>query len=126
VTYNQSLSGGNWQTTFAAARNDKDPGEGSSAWLLESAWSVAKGYTVFGRAERVSKDELFLDDEPLQGRSFTVEKLTLGAAWDFARDSFGSYGVGAEYHWHFIPETLATVYGDHPTSWLVFLRWRAR
>lgn len=124
VTYNRPLPAGNWQTTLAAARNAKHPGDRANAWLLESAWSLMARYRVFARAERVSKDELFLEDEPLHHRSFTVQKLTLGAVWDFARVQFGSYGLGAEYHWHVIPRTLAQVYGDDPGSSLIFLRWR--
>jgi hypothetical protein len=66
-TYNLPAGGGaaNWQTTAGWARNriyePAEPVRATDAWLLESAY-LAPDYTVFGRFERVDKDELFPDD----------------------------------------------------------------
>ena len=124
ATYNRPAAPGNWQTTFGMARNTRHPGGSTGAWFLESAWSRPSGYTWFGRAERVDKDELFTENDPLHGRAFEVSKVTLGAVRDFAGTSYGRPGLGASYSLYFIPAALRSVYGDNPASWLLFVRWR--
>ena len=49
---------GNWQTTLAWGETDNRPGKKLDAYLLESAASFGP-HTVFTRAERANKDELF-------------------------------------------------------------------
>src|ERR1700733_15237731 len=66
VTYNAPLASW-WQTTFAFGHNSPSQGAGSNAWLLESALKLGLAHTVFARAERVGKDELFLPGQPLYG-----------------------------------------------------------
>jgi hypothetical protein len=124
VTYNRPAAPGNWQTTLAIGRNSKQPGASTDAWLLESAWSRPSGYTWFARGELVEKDELFDHDDPLHGRPFTVEKLTLGLVRDFPATWRGVFGFGAALNLHFIPNALQPSYGDDPTSWLAFVRWK--
>ena len=41
---------------------------------LESSAAVAPALTLFARYEHVAKDELFLADQPLYGRTFTIQK----------------------------------------------------
>jgi hypothetical protein len=122
VTYGRPVGQGHWQATFAAGRNAKRPGLDTQAYLLESAWRMPRDTTVFARAERVEKDELFSDGSPLEGQVFPVRKLGLGAVHDF-RTRGGKVGVGLVYNMHFIPNTLDPIYGDDPDSWLVFARW---
>jgi hypothetical protein len=47
-------------------------------------WYRRRHHTGFARAERVAKDELFLPGQPLYGRTFTVNSLSLGYIYDFA------------------------------------------
>ncbi|MGN6512223.1 MAG: hypothetical protein ACTHKZ_01415 [Lysobacteraceae bacterium] len=116
-------AGWQWQSTLAWGRNRKHPGGRTDAWLLESALRWQERWTLFGRAERVGKDELFDEGEPLHGRTFDVGKLTLGALRDF-RAGPGRMGIGAQYSWHALPSALDDAYGDDPGAWRVFARWR--
>ena len=48
--------------------NDNLPGKPLYGLLLESELSLHQEHTFFGRAERVQKDELFNEGDPLEGR----------------------------------------------------------
>src|SRR5262249_19083353 len=100
VTYNLPLPQGGWQTTLAAARNAQRPGMHTQAYLLESALPLRRGLTLFGRAERVGKNELFVDAAPLQGRVFEVDKFSAGVVRDFASTQPLHWGIGAAYSHH--------------------------
>ena len=128
ASYNRMLGGLQWQTTFAWGRNQPQPGAASDGWLLESALRLADTHTFFARAERVGKDELFTPGEPLYGPTYTIEELSLGYIYDFAHwgTQLGPIhaGVGAMATAYRYPAVLDAVYGDDPTSFLVFLRAR--
>jgi hypothetical protein len=126
VTYNRPLRAGAWQSTLAVGRNHQRPGGRTTAYLLESALPLSHRFTVFARAERVGKDELFEEDAPLAGRVFTVDKVSVGGVHDFPETTLGTFGVGATYSLHFIPDALEPFYGRRPESWLVFLRWKSQ
>jgi hypothetical protein len=113
-----------WQTTLAWGRNRPSGGEASDAWLLESAARIAPDDTVFGRLERVAKDELFLPATPLFGRSFTIEKLSVGYIRDLARIQAIELGVGGLISLYSYPSTLSGDYGHRPASFMVFVRAR--
>lgn len=123
ATCNVSL-GLSWQTTLAFGHNAPSVGAASSAWLLESEWRITSAHTVFGRLERVGKDDLFLPGNTLYGQVFTIEKLSLGYIYDFARWSQLSLGLGGLVSTYRFPETLNTSYGYRPTSFMVFMRAR--
>ena len=113
-----------WQSTLAWGRNRKEGGGATDAWLLESALGWHNGWTLFGRAERDEKDELFDHHEALHGIPFAVSKLTLGVVHDFAPIGNGRLGIGAQASQHWIPATLQPAYGGNPASWLLFVRWK--
>ena len=73
-------------------------------------------------AERVEKDELFLETDPLEGQVFTVGELTAGYRNDFWRQGHVTAGLGATATLSFVPDALHDTYGDMPGSVLVFLR----
>ena len=122
VTYNRPLASGNWQTTLAWGRNDKKPGEVTSAILLESgvSWNA---HTIFGRVEHAEKDELF-DDEanPLHHDTFGVSKFSLGYVYDIPITQHVKLGVGAVGSAHAFPDELDPYYGSDPLSGTVFTR----
>jgi len=124
VTYNRPLPQGAWQSTLAVGRNRQRPGDSTDAYLLESAYPISNRFTVFARAERVGKNELFEEGSPLHGRIFTVDKLSIGGVHELAKTGFGTIGLGATYSLHWIPDELKASYGDRPQAWLVFLRWK--
>ncbi|HKI06023.1 MAG TPA: hypothetical protein VKK31_28855 [Thermoanaerobaculia bacterium] len=132
AAYNRPLANGNWQTTLAWGRNDRD-GTATDALLLESA-ATCRRHTLFGRAERLENDELFghghegevPDDdhgqEGSEGEAFTVGKISLGYIYDAILGDRWRGGIGLLGSVALVPEDLKTVYGDTPVSWMAFLR----
>ncbi len=113
-----------WQTTLAFGRNTPSAGAATDAWLLESAAAVSPALTLFARYEHVAKDELFLPDQPLYGRTFTIQKLSLGSVYDFARWAQVRFGIGALVSTYDYPGSLNASYGSRPRSFMVFIRAR--
>lgn len=124
VSYNAPFPGEWWQTTLAWGHNSPSQGTASSGWLLESALNLTASQTLFGRAEHVSKDELFLPGTALFGESFMINKVSLGYIFDFARAQELTFGIGALASTYGYPPALNPAYGYRPTSYMVFLRAR--
>ena len=122
ASVNTHVGGGLQQTTFAYGRNDNAPGRILDAYLLESAARWADTHTVFGRAERVEKGELFAHSDPLDEGVFTTGKLTLGYRYDFARVRHGQWGLGALASVYALPAALRPAYGRAPVSFMIFIR----
>ena len=123
ASYNAPL-GVWWQTTFAWGHIAPAVGPATNGWLLESAAQPLPRQTVFGRLERVDKDELFLPGEALYGQTFTVNKLTLGYIYDLARWQSIRFGIGGLVSTYWFPSVLDGSYGSHPNSFMVFVRAR--
>jgi hypothetical protein len=121
VIYNVPLASGNWQTTFAWGRNDKQPGDATNALLLESALRWNR-HTVFGRVEHTEKDELFLEEEPLHHETFGVSKFSLGYVYDIPITQHVKLGVGAVGSAHAFPSELNAYYDSSPLSGTIFTR----
>jgi hypothetical protein len=124
VSYNSHALGQWWQTTFAWGRDAPSQGLASNGALLESALKLSAAQTVFGRAEHVAKDELFLAGAPLYGQSFMVNELSLGYIYDFAQLESTSFGVGGVATTYSFPAALNSTYGYRPTSFMLFARVR--
>jgi hypothetical protein len=108
--------------TFAWGRNIKNPGSELDGFLLESAVNFSKTHTIFGRAERVTKDELFPEGDPLHGRAFTVNKVSLGYIYDFPKWHQMQWGLGGVGSASILPDSLTPAYGDTPLSFMLFVR----
>lgn len=131
--YNRPLATGNWQSTFAWGRNERDPGETTDSFLLESTVQAGR-HTVFGRAERQENDELFGhgdDDDSHELKAgdheagvFEIGKASLGYIYDFFQRESWRVGVGGLGTVFQVPDGLKEEYGDSPTSWMAFLRVR--
>ena len=119
VAYNRPLASGNWQTTFAWGRNDRDTGVATDALLLESAATVRR-HTLFGRAERLENDELLGHGE--NEEVFTVGKVSLGYIYDAVLMDQWRGGIGLLGSLALVPDELKEEYGDQPVSWMAFLR----
>jgi hypothetical protein len=113
---------GHWQGTFAWGQDRNRPGNTLNAYLLEGAVELSGRHTAFARLERVEKDELFLDPDPLAGRVLAVGELTAGYRYDFLRGEHTALGLGASGTLSWVPEDARPAYGDHPLAVLVFLR----
>lgn len=121
ASYNWRVAGNLAQTTFAWGEDRNSPGKNLDGYLLETALRVARTHTIFGRAERVGKDELF-DSGPQAGNAFTVGKVSLGYIYDFARWKHGQLGVGGVGSLLIVPSALKPVYGSAPASLMLFAR----
>jgi hypothetical protein len=116
-----------WQSTFAWGRNDPSGGEHghiTDAFLLDSAIQLGR-WTMFGRAENVSKDELF-DDGPsssLSERVFNVSKFSLGGyhSVPIGKLALDLGGLASRYG---LPRAIEPAYGSKPTSFMLFTRLR--
>lgn len=129
VTWNLPIGPGrNWQSTLAWGRNAPSGdghGHATDAFLLDSAVQWGR-WTLFGRAERVDKDELFgdpHDGDPLAGRIFTVGKLSLGGyhAIPFGPLALDLGGLVSGYD---LPRAIQPRYGSDPVSVMLFTRLR--
>ncbi|MFI5347427.1 MAG: hypothetical protein ACHQ51_13720 [Elusimicrobiota bacterium] len=109
------------QTTVAWGQNQNYPGKKLDAFLLESAVHMEERHTVFGRAERVDKDEL-VDAGPLAGSAFTVGKVSVGYIYDFADWRHSRWGVGGVGSVIVVPAALKPAYGSAPGSFMLFVR----
>src|SRR3954468_3092390 len=112
------LAAGNWQTTFAWGRNDRDDrghGESTNSFLLESAATLGDRNTIFGRVERQQNDEL-----RGHGDVFNVGKLSLGYIWDGVRIESFRGGLGILGSVAQVPRELRGDYGETPFSWMAF------
>jgi hypothetical protein len=118
VIYHRELSVGRWQTTLAWGRNQPSHGEATDAWLLESALQFSRAHTVFARAERADKNELFVDGHD----TFTTGKLTAGYVYDFRHEGRLRLGIGGLVSKYSLPDELHSAYGSSPTSFMLFAR----
>ncbi len=122
VLYNRRAKDVVWQTTAAFGRNEREHATSSDAWLLESAVVVSDVHTVFGRAEHVTKDELFTPELSASTQAYNVDSLSLGYIYDFSRWHRARFGVGGSVTAYRYPSALNSVYGSGPLSTLAFLR----
>ena len=123
--FRRPIGDADMQTTFAWGRNAPSHGDATNAFLLESAIHLSRSHTVFARAERMDKNELFADTDPRAEQKFRVGKLTLGYIFDFARDNHLLFGLGGLLSRYRLPGELDGVYGN-PTAFMLFARIKIR
>ena len=120
--YAAPLGGGHFEAMVSWGRNRNRPGPTLDALALEAAAELGGGqHTLFGRAEWVEKNELFLEDDPRADVVFEVGAITAGYRHDFLRSGSSKLGLGAAGTVSLIPSTLRDAYGRPPTSTVVFL-----
>jgi hypothetical protein len=113
-------TGGHWETTLAWGENRSRPGPRLDAVALESAVQLREKHTLFARAERVEKNELFPEGDPRDGRAFNVGEMSAGYRYDFWRSGHVALGVGALGSISIVPRSIQDAYGDNPTSGMLF------
>ncbi|MBS0653032.1 MAG: hypothetical protein JSR39_05825 [Verrucomicrobia bacterium] len=93
-----------------------------NGYLLESAVELNSKHVLFGRAEYVAKDELFLPPSPKTGKVFNVGKLDLGYIFEFPLIPYTLWGLGFVGSASFVPNSIKSSYGGTPLSCMAFLR----
>ncbi|MBI3547946.1 MAG: hypothetical protein HY078_02720 [Elusimicrobia bacterium] len=125
VIHNRRLGPHNVQTTFAWGRDRNSPGLVLDAYLLESALTLNDTHTLFARAERAAKDELYPEGDPREGERETVNKLSAGYVYEFPIAKSLRFGLGGVGSVAFIPRPLRDFYGStDPWSFMLFGRVR--
>lgn len=122
ISYNKAWNNNNWQITGAWGLNHNIPGKNLNGFLLESALEIKEKHVLFGRAEYVSKDDLFDPSNSNYNKKFNVGKLDLGYIFEFPLIPFTLWGVGFVGSASFVPHALHSEYGGLPLSYMVFLR----
>lgn len=110
-----------WSTTAAWGRK-MIAGQNLDAFLLESSAILKNNVTLFMRAERVDENELTHDMPGLDGRTFTVGKVSAGGIYDFLRTDHAKFGIGGLASRYVLPEDLKPLYGRDLTGFTVFAR----
>lgn len=122
ITFNKIIYDGLSQTTLAFGRNSPNQGRSTNAYLLESSWKWSSNNTVFLRAEKVDKNELFLESDLLNHTNFDIKKLSVGAVHDFPTNNGYTLGIGMTGSLYRYPNELDTYYGSNAKSVLFFIR----
>jgi len=118
--YAGAWTGGRWETTVAWGRNRSRPGPILDAFTAEAAVQLQEKHTLFARAERVEKNELFPEGDSRSGEAFDVGELSLGYRYDFWRNQHLAAGLGVLGTLSLVPQEIQDVYGSNPTSGMVF------
>lgn len=130
VQYNRPLPRGNWASTFVWGRNEgggRGVGSGTTdGFLLESSYNWADRNYLFGRIERVEKDELFGEPDPRAAQKFMVNAFSLGYSRDIGNSKSFETALGAMATVYAKSSSLDRAYGDFPVGVQVFLRIRPR
>jgi hypothetical protein len=108
-------------TTAVWGRNDHDD-SGTDSYLMEASYTIARRHTYFARLEHVTKRGEELAAVPADD-NFAISSATLGYVHDVHLRSI-DIGFGAGISAYRFPETLETVYGDDPRSYVLFVRIR--
>lgn len=70
------------------------------------------------RAERMAENELTAGIPGLEGRVFTVNKISAGGIYDFIRTERAKFGIGGLASRYMLPGDLKTEYGRDLTSFM--------
>src|SRR5205085_11400059 len=117
---------GRWEATLAWGRNRNRPGHTLDAFMAEATAALGERHVVFARAERVEKDELFVEPDPRAGQAFNVGEMTAGYRFEFWRQEHVSTGIGLAGTLAYVPRELRDAYGATPASLLVFVHGAIR
>jgi hypothetical protein len=110
-----------WSTTAAWGRKML-AGQNLDAYLIESSAILKNNVTLFTRAERVDEGELTHDVVGLEGKTFTVVKVSAGGIYDFWRNDTVKFGLGGLVSRYVLPDELKAEYGRDLTGFMVFGR----
>jgi hypothetical protein len=133
VTYQHPISDQSYlAASFIWGRNIKRGGflvrsYGTNAFLVESTASLKDRANIFGRYERVDKDELFADGEHVHDPLiFTINRYTVGGVYNLPLPGSFDVGIGSSFSFHRMASDLKFFFGERPVSATVFLRFRPK
>jgi hypothetical protein len=124
ATYHRLVNSRIWATTIAWGQN-REAGHATDALTVETASDVTPSDTVFARGEIVGKTATELVVPLDSEATFTVQKLQLGYARQFAEGHGLRSGLGGSVGISIVPEALRPFYGGRVAGeFTVFLTVR--
>jgi len=135
IHHHASFSGGHIATSVIWGRNKDLPGDEQprifNAYDLETTVKFRSKNWVWGRVENLDRDQTLLVGET--PAVLDTEETPIGRiqAWTLGYEreipspiSFLSLGIGTQYTGYRIPAVFKSVYGERPSTAVVFLRLR--
>ncbi len=135
IQYNRALARGNWANSLIWGRNHTaNPGEvhNLNGYTFESTVNFLDKNYLYTRLELVDKNELLRPaDRARLGitqahPSFRIRAYTFGGVRDVWDTDKISLGIGGDFTFYSKPALLDQIYGNHPTSYRIFLRLRPK
>jgi hypothetical protein len=133
ISYNKPWKRGNWATSLIWGRNHENHnGEifNLNGYVAESTVNFLDKNYLYTRLELADKNQLLravdrarlgiTDHHP----SFRIGAYTFGAVRDVWNTDKISLGLGGDFSFYSKPAVLDAIYGQHPTSFRLFLRVR--
>jgi len=133
ISYNRRFTRGTWATSLIWGRNHENhDGEifNLNGYVAESSVRFAERNSVYTRLELVDKNQLLRDvDRLLLGitdhhPSFRIGAYTFGGSRDLWSSQRLIASVGADVTFYSKPAILEPIYGNHPTSYRIFINLR--
>ena len=135
ISYNKPFKRGNWATSLIWGRNHENHGGeifNLNGYVAESTVNFLDKNYLYTRLELADKNQLLrAADRTLLGisdhhASFRIGAYTFGAVRDVWSTQKVSLGLGGDVSFYSKPAVLDALYGQHPTSFRLFLRVRPR
>lgn len=133
VMYNKPFARGNWATSLIWGRNreehDAEPTT-LNGYTAESTVNFLDRNYLYTRLESVDKNSLLRDPDLARlgiadhHPRFRVNAYTFGAARDIWRTDKLAVALGGDFTFYSKPESLDAIYGQRPTSYKFFIRFR--
>lgn len=133
ISYNKPLNRGNWATTLIWGRNRENHHNLPSTlngYTAESTLQFLNRNYLYTRLELVDKNGLLDRAERLSlgitndHPTFRVGAYTFGAARDIWETDKFTVALGGDVTFYSTPHVLDSVYGNNPTSYHFFVRFR--
>jgi hypothetical protein len=133
VQYNRPFDHGNWATSLIWGRNHESRPGGISnlnGYTAESTVNFRDKNYAYTRLELVDKIDLLRTADRAQlgirqdHPSFRIGAYTFGGVRDIWNTDKLSLGVGGDVTFYSKPGVLDAIYGQHPTSYRLFIRIR--
>jgi hypothetical protein len=131
IEYARGIPKGNWASSVVWGRNRSlVTGEVENSYLFESTLHFLSKNAVWTRIENVDRTNLLLLGENPEPANFEerflarIQAYTAGYDRDFRAIPHFSTAIGAQATFYGKPDSLNTIYGDHPVGVVMFVRIR--
>jgi len=133
ISYNRRFDRGNWASSLIWGRNHENHGDEVfhlNGYLAESTVNFLERNYLYTRLELVDKNQLLRDDDRIRlgitdhHPSFRIGAFTFGGARDIWSSEKITAAIGGDVTFYSKPEILTPIYGSHPTSYRLFVRFR--